>query len=136
LNKPADQEPELVMITWRDACTYSGWRDRKTAHKETGPAHCVSVGWLLTNTKEEVTIYATRAHDPDDPDINSIISIPAAWVEKMERLNVKSAKRIPVFFAGEKGAKLALEVEAPGAHVRQGTLGDALWALTDCTSPS
>jgi hypothetical protein len=102
--KPTE-EPQLVLITWRDACTYSGWRDKKTAHRETGPAHCISVGWLLTNSKEQVTIYATKAHDPEDGDINSIISIPAAWVEKMEALNVKSAKKVPVFFAGEGATK-------------------------------
>ena len=103
--KKPHEEPQLVLITWRDACTYSGWRDKKTAYKETGPAHCLSVGWLLTNDKKQVTIFATRAHDPEDGDINSIISIPAAWVEKMEVLNVRSAKPIPVFFAGEGAAR-------------------------------
>jgi hypothetical protein len=105
LTKKSEQPP-LVLITWHDACTYSGWRSVKTARKETGPAACLSVGWLLTNTKEEVTIYATRAQDPEDEDINSIISIPALWVERMEVLDVKPTKKtIPVFFAGEGAAR-------------------------------
>ena len=90
-----------LLITWRDACTYSGWRDAKAAKSETVPAQCESVGWLLENSKEQVTIFATKAHDPEDTDINSVISIPASWVTKMEVLKTSKGAKIPVFFAGE-----------------------------------
>jgi hypothetical protein len=123
LTKKADQ-PQLVLVTWRDACTYSGWRDRKTAHKETVPAACLSVGWLLASNKKEVIIYATKALDDEDTDVNSLIAIPASWVEKVEALDVKprskrATKQALGYYALSEGAHyIDGEDETPAARRR------------------
>lgn len=124
MKRPQNKLPQLVLITWRDACTYSGWRDAKHAKTETGPAVCESVGWLLENNKETVTIYATKAADPKDPDINSIISIPAAWVTKMQALNVRSGNKIPVLMF--RGPKQTSKQQRARAKPAQAVLGGAI----------
>lgn len=73
---------DIVLVRWLDSCTLARrWHD-PAAHREYGPAECVSVGWLGRNDKEAVVLAASRAPD----EVGDVSAIPASCVQSIEVL--------------------------------------------------
>ena len=70
---------KLVIIEWLDAQSMAdgGWQRRKDVEKLT-PAVVKSVGWILEETKDHVTLIA---HD-GDTEVGGDFSIPKACIKK------------------------------------------------------
>lgn len=81
----------IVMVEWIDACSLeNGWNDMKDA-KEEKPAAVHSVGFLIANTKDRVTVVAS--HDASNETVNGGITIPKGWVVKITPLSPHSRSK-------------------------------------------
>ena len=67
---------ELVEIAWQDAQIIRGWQDLDEI-RDFRPANIVSVGFLIKNTPEYVTIMQSFDHEDGGADA---LCIPAPWV--------------------------------------------------------
>lgn len=52
-------------------------------------ANCKTVGYLLKNTREEITVVLSQC---DNEDLNQCITIPKAWVRKIKVLRRGNGK--------------------------------------------
>jgi hypothetical protein len=72
--KPTDS---IEIIEWMDAVAYAGWDHEDGGAK---PAHIVSVGKLVADTKQFVTLAGTFGKN--DRETNARICIPKGWIVK------------------------------------------------------
>jgi hypothetical protein len=49
---------DLLLIEWVDAHSGKGWQELEDMRERNGPLHCRSVGWLISQNQEYVTIAA------------------------------------------------------------------------------
>ena len=63
---------KLILINWVDSSSSDGWQYLDSA-KEHHPSNCRTVGWLLTKTKDYVTVAATQC---DSELWSQLMSIP------------------------------------------------------------
>lgn len=73
---------KMVEVEWHDACGSAGWKDI-AEYNNLVPMKCRTVGYLLKQSKKEITIALTQAVNHD---LNQSICIPAAWVTKIRKL--------------------------------------------------
>ena len=74
---------KVIEVSWWDANARSAWGSREEyMHHDIAP--CLTVGYLLKQTKKSVTVVMTQGADFDD--VNQAISIPMNWVEKIKVL--------------------------------------------------
>lgn len=55
---------KLVLVEWVDSAHSSGWHILDEISK-LDSLQCRSVGWVLTDTKEQITLISSIASDPD-----------------------------------------------------------------------
>lgn len=79
----------LVSVKWEDATGVSRWQSREYAEALI-PYQCESVGWIIKDTKDVLTLAATR--DLVEGQLNDVNLIPKAMVREIIDLNPK-AKR-------------------------------------------
>lgn len=71
-------------VTWNDAHSKYGWRDRESIVREADGLECVTVGLILVNNKEILVIAGSRSEENDN--VSDITTIPQVCVKKMRRL--------------------------------------------------
>jgi hypothetical protein len=67
----------LVSVKWDDATGFSRWHPREQVEALT-PFSCESVGWIIKETKETLTLAATR--DLSEGQLNDVNLIPKSMV--------------------------------------------------------
>ncbi len=79
------KENTLVKVDWIDSSTTRGWHSREDAKNpdHTGIA-CVSVGFVVRDTKENITVCGTIGQDGDCLDA---ITIPRGCIKTRVRKN-------------------------------------------------
>lgn len=70
----------LMAIEWIDSCGPDGWT--RTSEVETSPVVCRSVGWIIAESEEAMTIAPHLGPDSEDPQCNGAITIPKVCVTK------------------------------------------------------
>ncbi len=60
----ADRRGQLVKVTWRDTNGIARWADQDYFADAMKPARCESVGWVMADTKEHLSIAAS--HDGNE----------------------------------------------------------------------
>jgi hypothetical protein len=76
----------LVRVTWLDSSGPSGWNRLKSV---IGPFDltCESVGWLMEDTPDRVTLCAHVAiSDPDNPIVDGVMTIPKCAIKRRKVL--------------------------------------------------
>ena len=71
----------LVIVTWVDASTQSGWTDLHEI--KANPVKVKTVGWLLSETDQCVTLFSSFTQDQA---AGEVTTIPAPWVTSIKRL--------------------------------------------------
>ena len=69
-------------IEWWDACTEHGWMDLEELNKDNNLTKCVTLGFIVKESKQAIVVSHTIAEDG----FNSYISIPAKWVIVKKRI--------------------------------------------------
>lgn len=63
------QGRKLLLVEWVDSCRQSEWRGISEAAKYQGAVRCVSVGWLVAECAETITLASSAArHAPPQQD--------------------------------------------------------------------
>ena len=65
---------KMILVEWVDAAVLGSWGDIDDIEVET----CFSAGFLVKETKDEITIAAAISENI----INAAISIPKVWIRK------------------------------------------------------
>jgi hypothetical protein len=79
----------LVLIEWFDAKDgYTGWHPVEEIFLEE-LATCQSVGWLIKDTKSQITIMSDYCEYNEEKDGGRHITIPGSWVNKIIYLEQK-----------------------------------------------
>ena len=73
----------IVQVYWNDASTRGLW-DTIEYYNEHKTAECISVGYLLRHTKDDILLVNTMSGDKQ---ANGAIAIPASWVKHIEVLS-------------------------------------------------
>ena len=73
---------QLVLIEWYDSHYIPGWHREPPMQK---PLVCKSVGWLLYESKEAMTI-ASHITQEDDPQRSGEMTIPRGAIVKVTKL--------------------------------------------------
>ena len=66
----------IVEVAWKDAAVDGGWRPA-VDHRKSGLVHCLSVGWLTKNTRNEIQLVQSLA---DTGKVGDPITIPKSWM--------------------------------------------------------
>lgn len=102
LIKRKDKLPQhIVVITWKDIVSKADWVGTISEIKEElEPALCVSVGWIVHNTQEHITI--ADSFIKEDHTFGGVTTIPHAVVLDIFELDSESPMR---YFLEGKGRK-------------------------------
>lgn len=78
-NTSKDKWPlrKVVLVEWLDSATKGGWRNVKDYRDNAKPAACRTVGYLLKDTGDHVTIVQSQGNVDDCTDA---MSIPKACI--------------------------------------------------------
>lgn len=80
----------MVRVMWKDASTRGLW-DPIEYYFEHGPANCISIGYVVRHTKDDILLAHTMSTDEQ---LNGAISIPSVWIQEVDVLVPKrSTKR-------------------------------------------
>ena len=71
---------KIVEVEWTDSCGQNGWHNVKT-HQDNRPAKCKTAGYLVSQSKEHVTI--CMSEDTNNNNLNDSICIPRHAVTKI-----------------------------------------------------
>lgn len=81
--------PKLIFIVWLDACHEFGWQEgNEDIDSEIVP--CVTVGWLLSKTKQSVKVCQTWSPDNHA----QTIVIPMGMIQKIEEIKLSPEELI------------------------------------------
>lgn len=75
---------QAVIVDWVDSAGMAGWHHRHDWAEHT-VAKCRSIGWLLADTKEQITIALN--HDRDGGGIGEVMAIPRVAIKRLRKLN-------------------------------------------------
>jgi hypothetical protein len=91
VGRRTDRPGPLVAVYWQDATAASHWEDEWKPGGKT--ALCISVGWLVEDTEQHITLVrdVADAHDAESRISGGKAVIPKAWVCEV----VKQAERRP-----------------------------------------
>ncbi len=79
--KPPKKLPPLLSVVWTDAFSTDEWTDLEELPKE--PLACKSVGYMVGETKEMVSLAGTIS---EDGQACTTIHIPKGWIKERHRL--------------------------------------------------
>lgn len=74
------QSNKIEIIEWVDAQAESSWEEDVKAHL----ADCLTVGFLISETKEAICIASTWA----EPHSNCRIHIPKKWIKSRKEIDI------------------------------------------------
>jgi hypothetical protein len=76
---------KLVLLHWKDAVTPTqGWTDINEL--ETELAECVSVGFVVEENNETITIVSHMTGDKEGTDIDGSLVLDKSWIKHREDL--------------------------------------------------
>lgn len=76
---------KLVLVRWKDAYSHdAGWKNTDTVRRKRAP-RAKSVGWIIKETVDEITIASSFIEDECDGDV----VIPKGMITKIEELGPK-----------------------------------------------
>jgi hypothetical protein len=82
----------IVIVRWKDATEpFSGWVEFKDIIKKTA-AGCFSIGWLVKDTEEEITLMADWCDDNSEEG-GRVAIIPKGMVQETKYLKYHEAKK-------------------------------------------
>lgn len=79
---------KLVMVRWTDTGGVHGWAARQERLKEVGLAECVTVGFVLEDTDQYLTLTESLS---DDDHVGCTTCIPKSAIMTVETLREVSA---------------------------------------------
>lgn len=82
--KAKKQVRKLVVVTWGDAWSTSGWQDSSYARERCKSETIYSVGWLCSQNKEG--IFLSARIDPEFDNIGNNCFIPRGMIHKIETI--------------------------------------------------
>lgn len=74
----------LVEVRWEDSTSFGGWKTREQYAREK-PAECVSAGYLLSRTRQAVTLVMSQCVEAERDTMDGLV-IPAGAVRAIRRL--------------------------------------------------
>ena len=74
---PKTKNHKIVEVTWVDPAEFSGWNGSEALAFQ--PSHCKSVGYLIHQTKKQITLSDTIATDQDQ-DYGACLVLPRGVV--------------------------------------------------------
>lgn len=72
-----------VLIKWVDIVSWSGWNEELVSNDEDQPANFTSVGFILKQTKDKLTVSDTY------PEIGAVTTYPMGCVKEIIPLKVR-----------------------------------------------
>jgi len=82
----------LVIVRWEDATEpFSGWVEYKEMI-EKKPAECFSIGWIIKDDQDQVTLMADWCND-NSQEGGRVAIIPKGMVKEIKVLKYHEAKR-------------------------------------------
>lgn len=70
---------KLQIIRWVDSASTPRWKyPSEIDHR---PATCVTVGWLVHDTKDAITLAQTQRINEDYDDVNACMTIPRGCIK-------------------------------------------------------
>jgi hypothetical protein len=76
--------PPIIAVEWIDAVSNSGW---EPIDKQEPPHTCTTVGFLVFENQEYLTIAATFGEPPAET--NNRISIPKGWIKNRWKITLR-----------------------------------------------
>ena len=73
-------KPPLVQVSWKDSCTFNGWRALDDID---GLMECMSVGYMVDKNDDYIAIAQSIAHQGD---VGEITLIPVAVISELREL--------------------------------------------------
>jgi hypothetical protein len=73
----------LVLVKWKDIISKDDWLKVSEAEK-THPQLFISVGWLLSRSKE--CLVMTSCYSPEDDTVGAVLSIPTGTLVSVKKL--------------------------------------------------
>jgi len=100
---------KIWLVEWQDAHSNGGWlsNERLTEFIEAEKCICITVGWILKETKDDIIMASRTLKWAEDDDYNwgQVQKIPEAWIRKIviyryakkerQASNKTRSKRIP-----------------------------------------
>jgi len=85
------RSPPMVRVEWLDSAqALPGWQWLKDVTTP-GAVRCVSVGFLVRHTSEEIALAVSLGEaGTDNAQVSGVISIPACAAVRMQRLSASS----------------------------------------------
>lgn len=74
---------KLVMVRWTDTAGLHGWASREERLRDTGLAECVTVGFVLEDNDQYLTVAESLS---DDDHVGCTSSIPKSAITAVETL--------------------------------------------------
>jgi hypothetical protein len=87
---------KLVLIEWLDSASGSGWRSLDTIKSQPGALFCSSVGWVVDEAEEYVSLVSHLAREPkqDTPHQGcGDMTIPRPAIQRVVDLTTESPNR-------------------------------------------
>lgn len=75
---------KFVKVCWKDATSYDGDYDIESSIFKVDPV--VSVGWLLSDTKEQLVIVRDLYGEEGDYRASGVLCIPRGWIDSIKVL--------------------------------------------------
>ena len=83
MKKTINNEPEMVIITWKDITSWNGWNGELVEEGKDEPLEFQTVGFLLTKNNKKVVITDSI------PDVGNVTAFPAGCVSNIEKIKWK-----------------------------------------------
>lgn len=84
-----NMEGDLVQVFWWDTLECpSGWHEKEEI-LDYKPSLIESVGWVITDNSEHLTLIADRANEEDDNVIGRCQVIPQGCIKKINRMFIE-----------------------------------------------
>ena len=86
---------KIYYVEWHDAFSSAGWHSPEQLEDfiNLGKCICHEVGWILYETKDEITMAARRTSIAESYEWGLLQKIPKAWIKKKICFNLNSCKK-------------------------------------------
>lgn len=78
------RRPKILLVRWIDSHTTHGWHHKE--EYDARPAKCESIGYLLSETKDSLTLAQSRSRESGGIPWADFITIPKVSIKKRTEL--------------------------------------------------
>lgn len=78
------KEYKIIYVEWVDSSHNTGWQTAEAALKEDHLLDCKTVGFLIKETDDHLTVAQSSAVDPDQ--VDGVLTIPKVAITKRKYL--------------------------------------------------